>query len=165
MGGRRFVSRKNLPLVHLLPAEAAAGIHMAQPLHQGRYISGISCPSGQVKKPVAEDRTKGRVPSSGNESCLFDQFFIRSQCDFLHNESSLPNGSRRYGYGRLSSMSPILIRLSRRGHESRAVERQQVPLRCADRNDKRERFFGAGLIANRRRIGRDVVLRNFPLMP
>jgi hypothetical protein len=31
------------------------------------------------------------VPSPGNESCLFDQFFICSQCDFLHNGSSLPN--------------------------------------------------------------------------
>jgi hypothetical protein len=27
-------------------------------------------------------------------------------------------------------------------HESRAPERQQVPLRCADRNDKRESFAG-----------------------
>ncbi len=31
---KMFVSRKNLPFIHLIPREAAAGIDMAQPLHE-----------------------------------------------------------------------------------------------------------------------------------
>jgi hypothetical protein len=52
-----LVSRKNLPLIHFVPVETPAGLHMLQPFHEGVKFLASAVLSGKLLEP----RTKQGV--------------------------------------------------------------------------------------------------------
>ena len=49
-----LVSRKNLAFIHLVPSEAAAGVDMAKPLHEGVHFLRVPGLGGELPQPLTE---------------------------------------------------------------------------------------------------------------
>ena len=79
-----FVSRKNLPLIHLVPAEAAAGLNMLQALHQRVELLGAAALCCKLFQPLAEHGIQRLVPGFGQQARLLDQLDIRTEGDVFH---------------------------------------------------------------------------------
>src|SRR5205807_3517880 len=73
-----FVSRKNLPLIHLIPAKAAPCINVPQTLHQRIHFlraTGLTC---KLDQPFAKGSIESLTLRTRSESRLFNKFFIRT---------------------------------------------------------------------------------------
>ena len=83
-----FVSRKNLPFIDLVPAEASPRPHMLQSLHQGVELLGAATSCCKLFQPFAEHgierlmlrMANRRACSISCSSALRVMFFIRKQC-------------------------------------------------------------------------------------
>jgi len=82
-----FVSRKNLSLIHLIPAEAPARVDITQALHQGVEDLRVSVARSELRQPFAKSRIQGRVSRTGNGTSLLNQVFVGAQSDVLHVEA------------------------------------------------------------------------------
>jgi hypothetical protein len=49
-----FVSRKNLPLIHFVPVETPADLHMLQPFHESVKILASTVLSGKLLEPLTK---------------------------------------------------------------------------------------------------------------
>ena len=56
-----FVSRKNLPLIHFVPAEVATGANVTEALHQSFVGLSFAVLGGELEKPLAEQGIEGFV--------------------------------------------------------------------------------------------------------
>ena len=67
-----FVSRKNLPFIHLIPAEVTAGPDVTETLHQGVHFLAAPRPCRVLQQPFAERRIESLVLRASIEPCLLD---------------------------------------------------------------------------------------------
>jgi hypothetical protein len=81
-----FVSRKNLSLIELVPAEAAARIDMAQLAHQRIESPGVRLALCKLQEPLAKGSVQGAALCAGNGTGTLDQVFVGAQGDVFHTE-------------------------------------------------------------------------------
>src|SRR5215472_10136683 len=79
-----FVSRKNLPLIHLVPAEAMPRMHMLQAFHQGVEFLSVAALRGKLFQPLPEHGIQRLMPGLCQQARLLNQLFIRTQGNVLH---------------------------------------------------------------------------------
>jgi hypothetical protein len=63
---KHFLSRKNLSLIQLVPAEVLTGVHMLHAFHQCIETSRATCVGCQLRQPFAEGRVQGLVLRARN---------------------------------------------------------------------------------------------------
>jgi hypothetical protein len=78
------VSRKNLPLIHFVPAEAATGADVTQALHQGFVGLSLAMLSRQLVKPLAEESVESFVLGLGERASLFDEVLVGAKSYVFH---------------------------------------------------------------------------------
>src|SRR5437660_4100505 len=85
---KMFVSRKNLPFIHLVPAEAPPRLYMLQSFHQSVELLRATASCCKLFQPFAEHSVKRLMLRFGQKARLLNQllirtegmFFIRKQC-------------------------------------------------------------------------------------
>src|SRR5216684_1647894 len=79
-----LVSRKNLPLIHLVPGVGSVRADMAETPHQ-RIDSGASSRLCRILlQPLAEGRIQSLVLRPRHQTGLLDQALVRTQSYILH---------------------------------------------------------------------------------
>lgn len=81
-----LVSRKSLSLIHFVPGETLACLHMLQALHQRIKLLGTTAAHAQLFEPFAEDRVQSFVLRFRDQPRLLDQAFIGAQSNIPHTE-------------------------------------------------------------------------------
>ena len=82
-----FVSRKNLPLIHFVPSEFAAGHDAAsESLHQTVVFLDVAVLGCKLLQPLAKRGIQGLVLRLCHLSGPLDQVFVRAQSDILHTK-------------------------------------------------------------------------------
>jgi hypothetical protein len=81
---KMFVSRKNLPLIHLVPAEAPPRLNMLKALHQSVELLRAAALCRKLFQPFAEHRIERLMPGFGQQPRLLDQSLICTEGDVLH---------------------------------------------------------------------------------
>jgi hypothetical protein len=79
-----FVSRKNLPLIHLFPAEAPPRLYMLQALHQGVELLRAAALCGELLQPFAEHSVERLMLGFGQQARLLNQLLICTEGNVLH---------------------------------------------------------------------------------
>ena len=82
-----FVSRKNLPLIHLFSAEAPPRLYMLQALHQSVELVRAAALCGELLQSFAEHRIERLMLGFGQQARLFNQLLICTQGNVLHTDS------------------------------------------------------------------------------
>jgi hypothetical protein len=82
-----LVSRKNLPLIHFVPCEAATGANVTEALHQGFVGLRFSVLRGELEKPFAEEGVEGLVLGLSQRASLFNEVLVGAESDILHEYS------------------------------------------------------------------------------
>src|ERR1700691_3673615 len=70
---KMFVSRKNLPLIHLAPAKTPPRLYIIQALHQGMELLRASASRCKLCQPFAAHRIKRLMLGFGQQACLLNQ--------------------------------------------------------------------------------------------
>src|SRR5882762_10602130 len=73
---KMFVSRKNLPLIHLFPAEAPPRLYMLQALHQSVELLRAAALCRELFQPLAEHSIERLMLGFGQQARLLNQLFI-----------------------------------------------------------------------------------------
>ena len=81
-----FVSRKNLPFIHLVPAEAPSRLHMLQSLHQGVELLRAAILCRDLFEPFAEHSIERLMLRFGQKARLLNQSLICTEGDVFHTE-------------------------------------------------------------------------------
>ena len=81
------VSRKNLPLIHLIPRKVATGLDIGKAAHQGVERSSIAGSCSVLLEPFAECRVQSLMLRFGHGSGLLDQRFLGTEGDVLHTKA------------------------------------------------------------------------------
>src|SRR5580700_1240365 len=81
---KMLVSRKNLPLIHFVPAETPAGLHMFEAFHESVVFPRAAALRRELLEPLAEQGVKGLMLRLGQEAGLFDELFVGAERDILH---------------------------------------------------------------------------------
>src|SRR5271170_2955851 len=81
---KMFVSRKNLPLIHLIPRVGAGGAYMSETAHQRIHGGPAARLCRILLQPLAEGRVQGLVLRPRYQSRLLDQGFFGTQGDVFH---------------------------------------------------------------------------------
>ena len=76
------MSRKNLPLIHLVPGEATAGVEAAQPLHQGVKLLPASRLPGELQ-PLPKRGIESPALRAGDEARLLDQVLVCAEREYF----------------------------------------------------------------------------------
>src|SRR5271165_3745667 len=84
---KMFVSRKNLPLIHLVPAEASPRLYMFQALHQSVELLRAAASCCKLFQPFAEHRIERLMLGFGQQARLLDQSLICTEGDVFHTKS------------------------------------------------------------------------------
>src|ERR1019366_8143233 len=79
-----FVSRKNLPFIHFIPAKVTARFDMAKAPHECIYLLPISRLGGEVQQPFPKGCVEGFALRPGNQSRLLDQIFVGAESYVFH---------------------------------------------------------------------------------
>jgi hypothetical protein len=74
---KMFVSRKNLPLIHLVPAEAPPCMYMLQAFHQRVELLRAAALCRKLFQPLTEHGVQ-RLMLPCQQARLLDQLFIRT---------------------------------------------------------------------------------------
>jgi hypothetical protein len=82
-----FVSRKNLPFIHLVPAEAPPRLHMLQSLHQSVELLRAATSCCKLFQPFAEHGIERLVLRFGQQARLLDQLLIRTEGNVFHTKT------------------------------------------------------------------------------
>ncbi len=83
---KMFVSRKNLPFIHLVPTEAPSRLYMLQSLHQSVELLRATTLCCKLFKPFAEHGIKRLVLRFGQQARLLDQLLIGTKGNVFHTE-------------------------------------------------------------------------------
>src|ERR1700719_2620644 len=81
------VSRKTLPFIHLVPAEAPPRLHMLQSLHQGVELLRAATSCCKLFQPFAEHSIERLMLRFGQQARLLDQLFIGTEGDVFHTKA------------------------------------------------------------------------------
>src|SRR4030095_12180692 len=81
---KMFVSRKNLPLIHLFPAEASPRLHMLQALHQCIEFLRTAALCRKLFQPFGEYSIERLMLGFGEQARLFNQLLICTERNVLH---------------------------------------------------------------------------------
>src|SRR6202040_2114989 len=84
---KMFVSRKNLPFIHLVPAEAPPRPYMLQSLHQSVELLRAAASCCKLFQPFAEHRIERLMLGFGQKARLLNQLLICTQGNVLHTDS------------------------------------------------------------------------------
>jgi len=71
-----FVSRKNLPFIHFIPAKVTARFDMAKAPHERIHLLPISRLGSEVQQPFPKGCVEGFALRPRHQSSLFDQVFV-----------------------------------------------------------------------------------------
>jgi hypothetical protein len=82
-----FVSRKNLPFIHLVPTEVPPRLHMLQPLHQSVELLRAAASCCELFQPFAEHSIERLMLRFGQEARLLNQLLIRTEGNVFHTEA------------------------------------------------------------------------------
>jgi len=82
-----FVSRKNLPLIHLFPAEAPPRLYMLQTLHQSVVFLRAAALRRKLFQPFAEHGIERLMLGFGQQARLLEQLFICTERNVLHTKT------------------------------------------------------------------------------
>src|ERR1700737_2937784 len=83
---KMFVSRKNLPFIHLVPAEAPPRLHMLQSLHQGGELLRAATSCCKLFQPFAEHSIERLMLRFGQQARLLNQLLICTKGNVLHTK-------------------------------------------------------------------------------
>src|SRR6266852_1842927 len=75
---KTLVSRKNLSLIHLVPAEAPPCLHVLEPFHKRVELLGVAGFRRQSFQPLAKKCIQRFVLRFSQQPRLFDQLLIRA---------------------------------------------------------------------------------------
>src|SRR5271169_183428 len=84
---KMFVSRKNLALIRLVPAEASPRLYMLQALHQSVELLYAAASCCKLFQPFAEHRVERFMLGFGQQARLLNQLLIRTQGNVFHTKS------------------------------------------------------------------------------
>src|ERR1700693_6161202 len=84
---KMFVSRKNLPFIHLVPAEAPPRLHMLQSLHQGIKLLRAATSCCTLFQPFAQHSIEGLMLRFGQQARLLNQLFICTEGNVFHTKT------------------------------------------------------------------------------
>src|SRR5271165_2954592 len=82
-----LVSRKNLSLIHFVPAEAAASGDVAKSSHEGVYFLPIARLGSELQQPFSKCRVERPPLGTGHLTGLFNEVFVGTEGDVLHTKS------------------------------------------------------------------------------
>src|SRR5271157_4758618 len=82
-----LVSRKNLTLIHFIPAEVAASVDMTKASHECVHLLPIAGLSGKLQQPFPEGCVEGPALRAGHQPCLLNQVLIGTESNVLHTVS------------------------------------------------------------------------------
>jgi hypothetical protein len=71
-----LVSRKNLSLIELVPAEAATRIDVVELAHERIEAACVGLALGKLLKPLAEGGVEGAALCTSNGTGTFDEVFV-----------------------------------------------------------------------------------------
>ncbi len=81
-----FVSRKNLPFIHLVPTEATPGLYMLQSLHQSVELLRAAASCCKLFQPFAEHSIERLMLRFGQQARLLNQLLICTEGNVLHTK-------------------------------------------------------------------------------
>src|SRR6266853_4325407 len=81
---KMFVSRKNLPFIHLVPTEATPGLYMLQSLHQSVELLRAAASCCKLFQPFAEHSIERLMLRFGQQARLLNQLLICTEGNVLH---------------------------------------------------------------------------------
>src|SRR3984957_1660612 len=84
---KTFVSRKNLPFIHLIPAEALPRPYMLQSLHQSVKLLRAAASCCKLFQPFAEHSVERLMLRFGQQPRLFNQLLICTEGNVFHTEA------------------------------------------------------------------------------
>src|ERR1700747_1943318 len=82
-----FVSRKNLPFIHLVPTEAPARLYMLQALHQSVELLRATASCCKLFQPFAEHSIERLMLRFGQKARLLNQSLISTECNVFHTKA------------------------------------------------------------------------------
>jgi hypothetical protein len=84
---KMFVSRKNLPFIHLVPTKAPSRLYMLQSLHESIELLRAAPLCCKFFQPFAEHGIQSLVLRFGQQARFFDQLFIYTKGNVLHTKT------------------------------------------------------------------------------
>src|ERR1700733_3564475 len=84
-----FVSRKNLPFIHLVPTEAPPCLYMLQSLHQSVELLRAAASCCKLFQPFAEHSIECLMLRFGQKARLLNQLLICTEGNVFQHESSV----------------------------------------------------------------------------
>ncbi len=81
-----FVSRKNLPFIHLVPTEAPPRLYMLQALHQGVELLRAAVSCCKLFQPFAEHSIERLMLRFGQQARSLNQLLIRTEGNVFHTK-------------------------------------------------------------------------------
>src|ERR1700730_14770342 len=84
---KMFVSRKNLPFIHLVPAEAPPRLHMLQSFHEGVELLRAATSCCKLFQPFAEHSIERLMLRFGQQARLFNQLLICTEGNVFRTET------------------------------------------------------------------------------
>src|ERR1700680_50496 len=84
---KMFVSRKNLPFIHLVPAEAPPRPYMLQSLHQSVELLRAAASCCKLFQPFAEHSIERLMLRFGQQPRLLNQLLICTEGNVFHTEA------------------------------------------------------------------------------
>jgi hypothetical protein len=81
-----FVSRKNLPFIHLVPTEAPPRLYMLQSLHQSVELLRSTASCCKLFQPFAEHSIERRMLRPGEQARLLNPLLICTESNIFHTK-------------------------------------------------------------------------------
>src|SRR5258708_29564569 len=82
-----FVSRKNLPFIHLVPTEAPPRLYMLQSLHQSVELLRAAASCCELFQPFAEHSIERLMLRFGQKTRLLNQLLICTEGNVFHTKA------------------------------------------------------------------------------
>src|SRR3984957_15041727 len=82
-----FVSRKNLPFIHLVPTEAPPRLYMLQSLHQSVELLRAAASRCKLFQPFAEHSIERLMLRFGQKARLLNQLLICTERNVFHTKA------------------------------------------------------------------------------
>jgi hypothetical protein len=80
-----LVSRKNLPLIHVVPGEVTARFDVPEPLHECSHLAPAACLSRKLLQPFAKSRIQRPALAASDKSSLLDKILVGTQGYVFHS--------------------------------------------------------------------------------
>src|SRR5438132_4840297 len=84
---KMFVSRQNLPFIHLVPTEAPPRLYMLQSLHQSVELLRATASCCELLQPFAEHSIERLMLRFGQQARLLNQLLICTEGNVFHTKT------------------------------------------------------------------------------